>query len=497
MSINDGKTFRTIAGDFTLSAIAIRLLAPDPESLLRYMPDARPGQSILEWEAFTRDINWAQEAQSVLYVGNFVHEFVHLLQHTTLYQCMNQVHVIHSLVHYTLSLMMELRDSNRKGVWPPQLPLLKWIASVDEERGTALWKEWMLADAFFRLYEGDEEFAQYYSDTIGEPMEHVFTEPFNPRVSHLARDPSVPFSQFNDLQINTKMLLESQATAFEYRFMATFYGESIAQQLIGGVPDAPIRQDYDVLPLLAMSDGLGFLLPPLIDWAFMGQSYVLEERPHKVADYSTLSPSWRFVRLYNAARTAIADGTLPKGQELWHALKDIRSFQEKLCGIAGLRDDDIDCVTTWVAELPDTPLRSVFQTNLAGRKEHPEAYASLEANLTPIQSWTCTPLVMFRNNPLAHYHPGKRLDLLDQIRLDRFAKRIYEITNMVRGIQPSCPFCVGVGVGGSYGQRLIPPVGGQSWGIEGQQVSADCHCGWGFEFKDTWGVAPEGITPMR
>jgi hypothetical protein len=493
ISMNDKKTFQVVAGDFALSALAIRLLAPDPQSLLRHMPDARPGQSIFEWEKFSSGIDWTHEAQSVLYVANFVHEFVHLLQHTTLYQCMLQVHTIHSLAWSTMSTLMELKDSQRMGAWPPQLPLLPWILNVEQEKGESLWKEWIQTDAYFKLYAGNEEFAQDYCDTVGEPIENVFVKPFNPRIGHLARSPSDPLAKFSVLAITTRMLLETQATAFEYRFMSSFYGEHMAQQLIGGFPNAPLRPDYDVLHIVAIGDGLGYLLPCLIDWAFMGPTYLLEEPARPQLDYSAVHPAWRFTRLYNAAGKLVREGRLPKGRELWDALKDIRPLQQAVYQAAGLSIDNIDLVANWVDTLPDSPLKSVFQMNLAGRRDCPEAYASLEAFLTPIQAWTCTPLVLFRRNPLAHYHPGKRLDTLSQIRLDEFAKRIFEINRMVEGTRPYCPFCVGIGDGG----KLAPAVGGQTWGAGEDWASSECHCGWAFGFKSTWGVAPEDIKLME
>ena len=489
-AISEGA-LHSVSGDFALSAIAIRLLAPDPESLLEYMPDARPGQSIYEWEEFSRGIEWRDEAQSLLYVGNFVHEFVHLLQHTTLFQCMHQVHTFHSLVYSTMSVIMNLRESKRPGTWPPKVPLLEWIEDVDKEKGEALWRQWILADAYFRLYEGDEEFAEHYCYTIGKAIEEVLIKPFNPRVSHLDREPSAPFHEFNDLQITTRMLLESQATALQYRFLGSFYGEGLAQQLIGGSPRACVRRDYDVLHLVAICDGIALLLPLLVDWAFMGQRSFPKEPPYQTTDYSAIHPGWRFVRLYNAAKQAVSEGRIPKGHAMWESLKDIQTLQETVYAIAALPLDDIQYVIDWVEGLPDTPLKAIFATNILGRKEHPEAYASLEANLTTIQSWTCMPIVMFRDKPLVRYHPGKRLDVLEQVSLDHFAKRIFEINRMIQGVKPSCPFCVGVDNG--QNGKIVPPVGSQTWGVKGQDVSPTCHCGWGLDFKVTWGVAPEEI----
>ncbi len=222
-----------IRGDFSISAISLRLYAPDSESLFRFMPDANENQRIENWEEFSSKIDWSQEIQSILYVANFVHEFIHLLQHTTLFKCMSQVEFYHSITWSILKHLEKIK--NEDGIFPPKIPLLNWLFKIDNHDTKEIHDLWTLGNVYHNLYLGNEEFAKHYCQTVKANIKELFIEPFNPRIKHL----NSKFTKFNDVPIDTVMLLESQATAITFRFISSFYGEKYAR---GAAPF--IRSSY-------------------------------------------------------------------------------------------------------------------------------------------------------------------------------------------------------------------------------------------------------------
>ena len=87
------------------------------------MPNGSEETKLENWEAFSKNKNWNEEIQSILYVANFVHEFVHLIQHTTLLQCMHQVDFHHSITKSILGKVEEFKGDKSTGLQA----YLSWI----------------------------------------------------------------------------------------------------------------------------------------------------------------------------------------------------------------------------------------------------------------------------------------------------------------------------------------------------------------------------------
>ncbi len=483
--------FSGIRGDFSLSAISIRLYAPDPKSLFKHMPDANPEQSLENWENFGKKIDWHFEMQSILYVANFVHEFVHLLQHTTLLQCMHQVDFFHNITRSILGYLQEIKGESNN--WPPKIPLLNWLANSEGEEAREIFDLCHLCNIIYSLYLGNEDFAQHYCESLKKEVKEIFIEPFNPRISSLDSN----IKEFDQVPITTTMLLESQATMLAYRFVASFYGTNFANRLVlGDGSDQPkIREDYDILSLIAVADGLLYLTPLIIDWALDGSAYF--NYKEKNADYSYLHPTWRFAKLYRAAKEFKNRHNL-SNLDLFGRLKDILELKREIFRIAKMEIDDPDYLITWINQLKNEMIRKIFQRNIELKLEHPEVYAYFESNFALIGSKTYIPLTFFRDNAYHNFHTSTyqpEHDILDAEILSRFTRRAFELDRMIEGVIPKCPFCQGLEYELKDGKKVkrYPPAGQRGIITKDVIVSENCHCGWEHEFKEFWGVTPEQI----
>jgi len=500
-----------IEGDFSLSAISMRLLAPDPDALMRYMPDATPDQSLEKWPAFAASVDWTQEAQSLLYMANLVHELQHLIQHTTLFQCMYQVSRLHRLTIHTDGVFGRLRKFSEShpeegaGMWPPRIPLLDWFKAVAGSVADPLVCEWIDFCLQYRLYLGDEGAATDYNRFLHEQGLATLPSPYNPRVSDLAVSELPQVRQWSGVPLTTTALLESQATMFAYRFIGSFYGQALADELVLSVSTGAPDPTYHLLPFIVLNDipPMVYMFPMLVDWAFGGSGDLPRDDRDTVTRIKDIQPTWRFCRLYNAARSILlSDGKVGRGQP-WTSDEEFAALRERTLRVAGLHDDRPEFLVEWVKDLPDMPLRQVFLTNCTHRQENERAYAMLEANLGFVQNSLCIPLLQFREQPLVRYQVGlgRNLSPVDQLRLDFYARKLFNLNRMIEGARPQCPFCQGLEYRTASGATVKrhPPIGSGMITVasDGKEhdlfVSPHCRCFWAHEFRDTWGVLPEQL----
>lgn len=467
----------SVLGDFSVSSLTMRLYAPNFEALLQFLPDATEEQSVENWQEFAARQNWYEEGQGILYVANFLHEFVHLLQHTTLATPSGHVTSTYDATRTAVALLYEMRDEGT--AWPPKLPLVPWLDRHGGERAEEFLKRMIELDVMFQLYQGNEDFAKHYTDTLGLDMATYFVEPFVPRIGHLLEGAGRSFGPIDRTSITTTMLLESQATAWEYRYVGAFFGQDIAHRLCLGQGDR-LRPNYDLLPTIAILDDLLFFLPLVIDWALDASAIFRHGKPD---EYTEAQPSWRFLHLYNATKTILAGNSAA-----WRDTSRLEELRHLVYEEAGFRHDDSTAYADWLEQLPESPIRSVLRTNIRARLQHPTYFALLEAFLARIQAHVCTPLVIFRDRSWEGFHPGVRLETLEQVVLEEFGHRFWEIGQMILGNLLRCPFCNGAST---------PPVGRRTIGVEGQEVSRFCRCGWAFRFHANWGVSPDDIEPME
>jgi len=492
-------TYYDISGDFSINALSLRLLAPNHESLLRHFPHYHStnteswNQRFSDWHAYSQKINWKHEALSIRYIANYIHEFIHLIQHTTLFQCMGQVHLNHMAINLLIDRIKTIIYDEKQ----INLPLINWLNTINNPLVDEIQKVINVFDSNFRLYQGDEDFVNAFCNHIGEKLENVYTNPFNPRIKHL----EINNSSFEDVPITTEMLLESQATLITYRFVTTFFGNNYARDLVLGAGSnfgmglkSGIRVNYDILPLIAIEEKMEYFIPLLIDWAFEGTSCLPNESTK--VHYSNIHPGWRFVKLFNAAVPILKNKKLHF--EVLAEL-DLQYLKSEVFNAAEVPIDKKDEILSWIQKENNQILKKVFQRNIKPRLEKPNYYLLFEIFFPYIREFTYIPMTFFRDdfsNQTHHsalYNPKD--DLFDPFHLSQFSQRAYDIELFFNGIIPSCPFCNGVNYTDFKGNSRIkyPPLGRTGMVTKDFIVSANCNCSWAYNFKEFWGLLPDEI----
>ena len=486
--------FSAIKGDFSLAAISMRLYAPSPQELLKFMPETSTEKSLENWEKFCADKNWNNEIQNILYIGNFIHELVHLYQHTTLFQCMAQVSNIHNANHH---LLTEITNLIKEKNITPKLPLIKWLESVDSEYIFKALQIFESSHIAYELYNGNKNIAKDICNRTNTKLKDTFSDPYNPTIYDLK---SNLFSEYHQLDITSKMLLESQSTMIEFNFIHTFFSEEIALNFILGGKRHSFRTDYDLIPYIAINENLHLILPVLIDWAFEGIIYFDKETNFiHDKDYTKIHPPWRFIKLYQALKEYIAIRNLNGIDYL--SLMEIEGIKIELFKSAKIKLDDINKTISWIDKLENKVLKRVFSNNIKVKFEQPTAFATFQSNITYLANKVHIPMLFYRDNVISNKTPTQNIystNMIESSFLSDFARQSYALNRMIEGLKPFCPHCIGTEYELSNGVKInnFPPVGQQRRVTEDIIISDYCMCDYAYQFKEQWGILPENMTTI-
>lgn len=470
----------SILGDFEPLNFCVRVFAPSPDALRRYLSDHPIGDPS-EWQARVSSTNWEDEETRLhlLYVSNFVHEASHFFQFTTRAQTAQHSFLRRLALAETWKLLDQLRS---EGKWPPRLPLWRWLRSFGEhyEHWLKVQLTWQVVE---RLFDGDEGFAAEYF-AKGDGPQCVVPKPFNPRVGHITSG-----TDFDAVPITTRLLLESEATLLEYRFMASHFGDILGTKIWGLLSGGGLRTNYDILPIVAIRDGMQYLLPFIIDWTFQGDITTAGPR------YADIHPPWRFASLYRAAKelfAGIAPGEIvTRHEEIVDAVH--KTAQLEVLGPAVMKSS-ID----WVQRELSGAERAIVDSNMTLRFTHPTLFGLFELNYDTILANARMPIVIFGANLLGRHSFGKPLGPLEAVQLSYQGRRFFELQRMISSAQIACPFCnpeVVLIDGKEHLSRdpFFVNAGAAGRITEDLLISNRCGCAWAFEFKEAWGVSPDAL----
>jgi len=485
-------SFSAIKGDFSLTAISMRLYAPSPQELLKFMPDSSPEKRLENWDNFSTDKNWNNEIQNILYIGNFIHELVHLYQHTTFFLCMVQVSNIHKSNHYLLDAIERL--IKEKGL-TPKLPLIEWLDNIEDEYLSSAMRLHLTSHLNYEVYSGNKNMAIQMCNSAKKQLKEVYCDPLNPKIKDLD---SNLFSDFHDFDITSIMLLESQSTMIEFNFICSFFSEEIALNFTLGGKRHSFRTDYDLLPYIAISQNIHHILPSIIEWSFEGSRYYDHETNYiNDIDYKNIHPPWRFIKLYNALKEYMANRKI-KGID-YLSLVNIEEIKRELFKIAKINLDDVNDTKSWISSVENKVLKRVFENNYKVKTDQPTTFATFQSNITYLANKIHMPMLFYRDNVITNKTPTQNLypsNMLESSFLTDFARRTFALNRMIEGVKPLCPHCIGAEYKLSNGltYKKFPPVGQRRRITEDFIISDYCMCDYAYDFNEFWGLLPENLT---